>query len=165
MYTDRATAGVFKYFDDSAHMFKALYDRPVDYLRMLFGIGNDTPEFLARYYAEMNNWERHFESNLYNDAHTIIRYNAVVRLISFGEFHVHTVVSAFLSLTGMVGIYRAFVGSLPGLERILAVVVFLLAVPDLGAVVVRVEHAVAVPVGVAAVRQAVAVEVVGGGGG
>lgn len=126
LYTDRATADVFKYFDDSAHMFKALHERPVDYLRMLFGIGNDTPEFLARYYAEMNNWERHFESNLYNDAHTIIRYNAVVRLISFGEFHVHTVVSAFLSLTGMVGIHRAFVRSLPGLERILAAVVFLL---------------------------------------
>jgi hypothetical protein len=126
LYTDRATADVFKYFDDSAHMFKALPDHPGDYLRMLFGIGNDAPEFLSLYYAEMNNWERHFESNLYNDAHTIIRYNALVRLFSFGEFHVHTVVSAFLSLTGMIGLYRAFVRTLPGLERILMAVVFLL---------------------------------------
>jgi hypothetical protein len=126
LYSDRATADVFKYFDDSAHMFKALYDRPLDYLRMLFGIGNDTPEFLDRYYSDMNNWVRHYESNLYNDAHTIIRYNAAVRLVSFGEFHVHTVLSAFLSLVGMVGIYRAFVRVLPGLERILAAAVFLL---------------------------------------
>ncbi|MCB0771315.1 MAG: hypothetical protein KDC00_13025 [Flavobacteriales bacterium] len=126
VYSDRATADVFKYFDDSAHMYKALHDRPLDYLRMLLGIGNDTPEFMDRYYSYMNNWVRHFESNLYNDAHTIIRYNAAVRLVSFGEFHVHTVLSAFLSLAGMLGIHRAFVRVLPGLERVLAAVVFLL---------------------------------------
>ena len=117
VYSDRATADVFKYFDDSAHMYKALHDRPLDYLRMLLGIGNDTPEFMDRYYSYMNNWVRHFESNLYNDAHTIIRYNAAVRLVSFGEFHVHTVLSAFLSLAGMLGIHRAFVRVLPGLRQ------------------------------------------------
>lgn len=126
VYPDRATADIFKYFDDSAHMFKALPDRPVDYLRMLFGIGNDTPYFHERYYNDMNNWVRHFESNLYNDAHTIIRFNAFVRLFSFGEFHVHTVASAFLSLTGLLGLYRAFVRTLPGMERLLAAVVFLI---------------------------------------
>ena len=126
IYPDRATADVFKYFDDSAHMFKALPDHPGDYLRMIFGIGNDTPLFRDLYYQEMNNWVRHYESNIYNDAHTIIRFNAVVRLISFGEFHVHTVITAFLSLTGMVGLYRAFVTSLPGLERALMIVIFLL---------------------------------------
>ena len=68
-------------------------ERPLDYLRMVFGIANDTPEFRDLYYEDMNNWVRHFESNLYNDAHTIIRFNAVVRLFSFGEFHVHTVIA------------------------------------------------------------------------
>lgn len=126
IYPDRDTADVFKYFDDSAHMFKALPEHPGDYLRMIVGIGNDTPLFRDLYYKEMNNWVRHYESNLYNDAHTIIRFNAVVRLISLGEFHVHTVITAFLSLTGMVGLYRAFVASLPGLERALMIVIFLL---------------------------------------
>jgi len=126
VYPDRVTADVFKYFDDSAHLFKALPERPMDYLRMMLGFGNDAPEFMERYYKDMNNWVRHYESNLYNDAHTIIRFNALVRLLSFGAFHVHTVVAAFLSLTGMVGIYRAFVAALPGLERMLLLVVFLL---------------------------------------
>lgn len=125
VYPDRHTADVFKYFDDSAHMFKAIYTTPADYFRMLFGIGNDTEAFWWKYYKDMNNWERAFESNLYNDSHTIIRFNAVVRLFSFGEFHVHTVVAAFLAMTGLVGIYRAFVGSLVGLERVLMAVVFL----------------------------------------
>lgn len=126
IYPDRATADVFKYFDDSWHMFRALPDRPGDYLRMLVGLGNDSPRFHELYYQHMNNWVRHYESNLYNDAHTIIRFNAFVRLFSFGEFHVHTVIAAFLSLTGMVGLYRAFAGALPGLERGLMAAVFLL---------------------------------------
>lgn len=126
VYPDRATADVFKYFDDSAHMFKALPEKPGDYLRMITGIGNDAPYFRDLYYRDMNNWVRHYESDLYNDAHTIIRFNAIVRLFSFGEFHVHSVVTAFLSLTGLVGLYRAFVRSLPGRENLLALAIFLL---------------------------------------
>ena len=126
IYPDRNTADIFKYFDDSFHMYKALPDHPVDYLKMLFGFRNDTPEFLQQYYLHMNNWERQYESNLYNDAHTIIRFNAAVRLISFGEYHVHTVIAAFLSTLGSVGIYRVFVGWVPGREKLLLAAVFLL---------------------------------------
>lgn len=126
VYPDRNTADIFKYFDDSFHMYKALGERPLDYVRMLFGIGNDTPEFMQRYYGHMNNWVRQYESNLYNDAHTIIRFNAAVRLFSFGEFHVHTVVAAFLSTMGSLGIYRIFVNHLLGRERLLLWCVFLM---------------------------------------
>lgn len=126
IYPDRNTADIFKYFDDSFHMYKALPDHPVDYLKMLFGFRNDTTEFLQKYYLHMNNWERQYESNLYNDAHTIIRFNAAVRLISFGEYHVHTVIAAFLSTLGSIGIYRVFVGRVAGRENLLLGAVFLL---------------------------------------
>ncbi len=126
VYTERIHADVFKYFDDSAVMFDALRERPGDFLRMLFSVHNDNAWFDERYYKVMNHWYREYESNLHNDAHTIIRYNAVVRLFSFGEFHVHTVFTAFLALTGMVGLYRAFVALLPGRERALMCAVFLL---------------------------------------
>jgi hypothetical protein len=126
VYTDRIHADVFKYFDDSAVMYDALWSRPGDYLRMLFSVGNDNAYFDERYYKVMNHWYREYESNLANDAHTIIRFNAAVRLLSFGEFHVHTVFAAFLALTGMLALYRAFVDLLPGRERALMIVVFLL---------------------------------------
>ncbi len=126
VYTDRAYADIFKYFDDSAVMFSALADRPMDFFRMLFSISNDSPYFDERYYKVMNHWYREYESNMHNDAHTIIRFNAAVRLLSFGEFHVHTVFAAFLSLTGTVALYRAFVDFLPGRERLLAIAVFLI---------------------------------------
>lgn len=125
VYTDRMHADVFKFFDDSAVMFSALPDRPMDLLRMLFSVGNDNAYFDERYYKVMNHWYREYESNLANDAHTIIRFNAAVRLLSFGEFHVHTVFAAFLALTGMLAIHRAFVDLLPGRERALVIAVLL----------------------------------------
>jgi hypothetical protein len=124
-YTDRSTADIFKYFDDGNVMFSALHGHPQDYLRMLTGIGNDSPHFNKLYYAAMNNWHRRFDTGYYNDAHTMIRYSAVVRLFSFGVYHVHTVFSAFLALVGLTALYKAFIGFVPGLGRALAAGIFL----------------------------------------
>ena len=106
-YTDRSTADIYKYFDDSKVMFDALFTKPQDYFQMLFGIGNDTPYFDV-YYNQMNHWYREYDSNLYNDSHTIIRFNAVVRLFSMGVYNVHTVFMCFLSLLGLTAIYKTF---------------------------------------------------------
>ena len=80
-YTDRSTADIYKYFDDSKVLFDALFIHPKDYFQMLFGIDNDAPYFDV-YYNQMNHWYREYDSNLYNDSHTIIRFNAAVRLLS-----------------------------------------------------------------------------------
>lgn len=106
-YTDRSTADIYKYFDDSKVMFDALFSKPLDYFQMLFGINNDTPYF-DTYYNRMNHWYREYDSNLYNDSHTIIRFNAVVRLFSMGFYNVHTVFMCFLSLLGLTAIYKTF---------------------------------------------------------
>jgi len=107
-YTDRSTADIYKYFDDSKVMFDALFTKPIDYFQMLFGIKNDTPYFDS-YYNQMNNWYREYDSNLYNDSHTIIRFNVVVRLFSMGFYNVHTVFMCFLSLLGLTAIYKTFI--------------------------------------------------------
>lgn len=119
-YPDRATADIFKYFDDSRVLYDALWSSPSDFLRMLTGIGNDTPHFTEHYYLEMNNWVRRFETNVYNDSHTMIRFNALLRLFSFGHYHVHTVFACFLSTAGLVALFRALRGMVPGSERALA---------------------------------------------
>lgn len=102
-YTDRTTADIWKYFDDGLVMFSALSENPLDYLRMLFGILNDTPHF-DRYYSEMGHWYRPYGSQMANDTHTIIRFNAAVRLVSFGCYQVHAVWANFLGLIGLTGI-------------------------------------------------------------
>lgn len=124
-YTNRSTADVYKYFDDGQVMFNAIKHSPVDYFKMLFGIGNDTPHF-ATYYNQMNNWYRVYESNLYNDSHTIIRFNAFVMLFSGGYIGVHTVVMCFLSLIGLTALYKVFSPQFKGREMLLAVAVFLI---------------------------------------
>lgn len=122
-YTDRTTADIFKYFDDSYHMHKALLNNPKDYFQMLLGIDNDS-EYFNQYYREMNNWFRKKENVMYNDAHTIIRFNALVRIFSFGIIHVHTVVICFLSLCGLTAIYTLFKKHLNERKKLFAFFLF-----------------------------------------
>lgn len=124
-YKDRITADIYKYFDASKIMFDALKSNPVHFLKMLTGIGNDTPEFIP-YYDKMNFWSRQIESSIYNDSHTIIRFNTIVRFFSFGYYNVHTVFICFLSLIGLTAIYKTFYPALQDKKRELFVAVFLI---------------------------------------
>ncbi len=124
-YTNRSTADIYKYFDDSKVMFDALFTKPQDYFQMLFGIRNDTPYFDV-YYNQMNHWYREYDSNLYNDSHTIIRFNAVVRLFSMGVYNVHSVFMCFLSLLGLTAIYKTFIPVMKEKSLLLFGAVFLI---------------------------------------
>ncbi|MBK6893687.1 MAG: hypothetical protein IPH00_11230 [Flavobacteriales bacterium] len=124
-YPDRSTADIYRFFDDGNVLFSALPDHPGDYFRMLFGIGNDNAHFNEHYYAVMNNWHRKYDTGYYNDAHTMIRYSALVRLFSFGVYHVHTVFACFLSLVGLVALYKTFIGFVPEMNRALMAGLFL----------------------------------------
>lgn len=125
-YPNRADADIFKYFDDSKVMYDALWTKPEDFFRMLFSIGNDSPHFDSTYYSKMNHWFRPFASNVYNDSHTIIRFNAALRILSGGSYHVHTIVMCFLSLIGLTALYRAFVPFVKAYSKLLIVGVFLI---------------------------------------
>lgn len=124
-YTDRATADIYKYFDDSLVIYNALSTEPADYFRILFGIGNNSPHF-DQYYNTMHFWARAADSGIYNDSHTIIRFNALARLFSFGYYNVHTVFICFLSLTGLTAIYKTFAPHLKDKRKELILVIFLL---------------------------------------
>lgn len=102
-YSDRSTADIWKYFDDGLVMHGALQAHPLDYLRMLFGVMNDTPHFDC-YYDAMGHWYRPYGNEVGNDTHTIIRFNAAIRLVSFGFYNVHSVWVNFLGLIGLTGI-------------------------------------------------------------
>jgi len=107
-YTDRSTADIYKYFDDSVILHNAFFDRPGDFFRMLTGVGDSSSYFVDTYYDQMNSWIRTYESNVYNDSHTMIRYNALLRFLSFGYFQVHTVITCFLSFIGLTAVYKSF---------------------------------------------------------
>jgi hypothetical protein len=63
---------------------------------------------------------------VYNGNHTIIRFNAVVRLFSGGYFHIHTVFMCFFSFWGMMSFFKGFALFLPvHKHRLLAFALFL----------------------------------------
>ncbi len=104
-YTDRTTADIWKYFDDGLVMHSALREHPMDYVQMLFGVMNDSPHF-DQYYNAMGHWYRPYGTGVSNDTHTIIRFNAAARLISFGCYNVHSVLVNFVGLVGLTGIFH-----------------------------------------------------------
>jgi hypothetical protein len=126
VHTDRATADIYRYFDDGRILFDALAENPGDFLRMLTGIGDDAPHIRRVYYEVMNNWYRQYESGLHNDAHTMIRASAVMHLFSFGHYHVHTLFACMFSMIGLTALHTSLAPLLPGQHRALAMSVFLL---------------------------------------
>ncbi|MCF8461396.1 MAG: hypothetical protein K9G46_11790 [Flavobacteriales bacterium] len=124
-YTDRSTADIWKYYDDGMVMFSALRQHPADYFKMLFGVMNDTPHF-QQYYDTMNHWYRPYGSSIANDTHTIIRFNAFVRLFSLGHYNVHSVVANFLGLIGLTGILHFLKQMAPSKEKWFFAGVFLM---------------------------------------
>jgi hypothetical protein len=102
------TADFNKYFVDGQILYGAIWDNPLDFMRMLTGIGSGA-DHLQVYYHEMNHWFRPWESPVYNDNRLVIRFNAFFRLFSFGSIYVHNIFINFLSLIGLVSLYRFFV--------------------------------------------------------
>lgn len=102
-YTDRKTADIFKYFDDSKIMFDAVWSSPKDFIKMFFG-SND--HGLYRYYDQMIAWD---DSDLmYNDNRVMIRFNCLLRFFSFGNYYVHMVVMSFIVFCGLTCLFKLF---------------------------------------------------------
>lgn len=125
-YTVRNEADIFKYFDDSAPLYDALYKNPKDYLQLLTGVGLEDDYFFDQYFIKMNNWDRAYDANVYNDSHTIIRANAIIRIFSFGVFHVHTLFFCFLSFIGLTALYRSVKNQLTKTSRLWVVTCYFL---------------------------------------
>ncbi len=125
-YTNRETADIFKYFDDSQHMFKAFQSNPIDFFKMIFAIDNDNAYFTSTYYQHMLHWVRPYSVDFFSDSHIIIRFNAFVRIFSFGQFQVHNIFINFISLLGLTALYKTFKPYLIGKEKALFYIIALI---------------------------------------
>jgi hypothetical protein len=124
-YKTRFESDIFKYFDDGRIIFSSIKDNPFDYLRMITGIGADSPH-LNHYYDLANFWNKSFDYGLYNDNRTMIRFNAIGMIFSFGYFNVHNVFMAFISFTGLTAIFKVFYPYLLNKRNALIFSVFLI---------------------------------------
>lgn len=96
-------ADFHKYFKDGLFMKRVLHDNPSDYFLLIAGI--DAPH-LAEYYDQMSSWFRSWDSPVFNDNRIMIKFNAIIALISGGYLYVHSIIINFLSLSGLVALYK-----------------------------------------------------------
>ena len=120
-YQGRADA--LLYFDDGKEIYNVLFKNPVDYLKILLGSDDVS---LSHYLKNTGNWSKTYNQGIYNESRTIIRFNALVDIFSFGNYHAHTVFICFLSLTGLTGILKFFLTYLNDKKKELFVIIFLI---------------------------------------
>ena len=123
-YPQREYADIWKYYDDSEVVYNALDDHPGDYFRLMSGIGIDE-RIQHEYIDKMLHWDQQFENNLFNDSHTIIRFNALMRLISAGNYHTHSLVMCFLAFIGLCALYHWLYKFIPQWKKPVAFILFI----------------------------------------
>ncbi|MFW5793043.1 MAG: hypothetical protein ACOCWC_02070 [Bacteroidota bacterium] len=104
-YYEKSTADIYKYFNDGMIMAGAIKDNPIDFFRMISGIDAGA-EHLDKYYAQMTSWFRPWEEPVYNDNRIVIRFNAIIGIISGGNIGIHIISANFLTFTGLLAIYK-----------------------------------------------------------
>jgi len=107
-YPIRSEADIFKYFDDSEVLFNSFADSKKHFFQMLFGIDCEGQEFRELYYDKMTNWYKTFDSQVFNNNRTMIRVNGLMRFVSNGSYHIHSIIMSFLGLIGLTLLLRAF---------------------------------------------------------
>lgn len=124
-YTIRTESDIYKFYDDAAFIYDALPSKPLHYFQMVTGINGDAG-YLYDYYSKMTHWIKPWHGSRFHDNKSIIQFNGLVYLFSFGYFSVHTVFMCFLSLTGLVAIFKTFAPLLKEKKTELIAVIFLL---------------------------------------
>jgi hypothetical protein len=103
LYLKRYNGGdTFTFFQNSVIITESFYQDPSDFFYMVSGIGNDR-EFIEKY-GEISAWDNN--DVVYNDNRTIIRINAIIGLVSMRNYNVHVIFFAFMSMIGLIGIFK-----------------------------------------------------------
>jgi hypothetical protein len=123
-YTDRSKQDIYKYFDDSKPLYDAFSQNTVHYLQLVTGINDDDPA-LKQYLKQTQHWYRS-EQDIFTSNRPLIRFNAVFRLISGGSIYVHTIFMCFLSLCGLIAIFKLLSPHFQRRKRELIFSIFLL---------------------------------------
>jgi hypothetical protein len=106
-YYSPEMSDIHKFYRGGMALYGAADDNFSDYLRLVSGIQGNQPQ-LEKYYVATEHWTRKFDYGLYNDNRTIMRFNAIVCLVSQGNIFIHIVIMAFLSFIGCFALFKSF---------------------------------------------------------
>lgn len=94
---------IFFYFNDGNTIFATLKENPFHYLRLVFAPNNTAiiPEDLSVTIHNMFFWSD-------SGSYMIVRFNALIRIISFGNIYIHALAASFFSFLGCFLIAKIF---------------------------------------------------------
>lgn len=122
-YTERASADIYKYFDDAQHIFNSTPSNLK--LRYECFLGNDHITAVEEILATTNFWYSHKEL-FFNDNQTITRIHLILLIFSRGFYGFHILFFAILSMIGSLGLFKFFESNSKIPKSILYLVSFLL---------------------------------------
>lgn len=134
-YENRSDSDIFKYFDDSKYIHKSLNENPLHFVDLLIG-SNDENISLKPYLDSTLNWKCQSKAysdltktanNTFSNHRTITKFNAIVRIFSFGNLSIHVLFMCFVSLVGCFLIFKAYIHFINVSNiKIFSIVVFLM---------------------------------------
>lgn len=98
----------YNFMNDSRILCEFGQANPLEYLKLLIGIADETLLFDQTILGETNIWSFGENGDFINDNRLIIRINSIVHLISFGNIYTHAVILSFLAYLGILLIYKTF---------------------------------------------------------
>jgi hypothetical protein len=109
-------------------MFQAVYENPLDYIKMLFGIHSEleTDALYKSYFDKINDWSQAKPADNFflNDNRTSVRFHAFIRLFSFGNYAVHALSMIMVSFAGQFAFYKTFKSYFSQKETLLMIIIF-----------------------------------------
>lgn len=103
-YTDRSTADIYKFFDDSAVIHQIAYSDISSYLKLLFGLPIDSE--IHNLISNTQHWDASAVWGATGNR-LMSRVHLLIRWVSFGNIWVHTVFFSSMSVLGFMWVYRA----------------------------------------------------------
>ncbi|MEQ8625198.1 MAG: hypothetical protein RJQ00_10295 [Vicingaceae bacterium] len=125
-YSDRASADIFKYFDDAASIFDASRERIGLRWQLLFGTGIRGAA-MDSVLANTMHWDTS-SSLFFNDNRTMIRLHLLLYHFSNGFYHLHLLFFTLISCLGSYVMYRFFTNFSSLNRKLLFIIAF--AIPS-----------------------------------
>ncbi|MFN5415651.1 MAG: hypothetical protein ACK5B9_01255 [Flavobacteriia bacterium] len=94
------------YISDAKILNEVFYKSPINYLKLLTGIGENT-DIIHTHLNQTGIWSQP-NSILKDDAKNVIRINSIIHFFSFGSIYIHFLVFNLLSLFGIVQLFLFF---------------------------------------------------------
>ena len=134
-YNNRQDSDIFKYFDDSEHIYEALKTNPIHFSQLILGLDNASKD-LEPYLNKTKHWNYQSDqyskltgttNSTFSNNRTITKFNAIVRIFSFGNISVHVIFMCFFSLLGSILLFKSYSEFIPTNNKLMLCLVLFLA--------------------------------------